>query len=254
MKRFFKRIKRWLTPKAPVKPNPVPVGTKPAVEHDEPEDNLSPAKPSLGALWCPFAQIEGKQMKTNGFYRKGYPEGAVIHFTAGRCESEADAVGSLNWGIDEGFCFFVIGPTGRIYQRFPLNRWGSHAGKSFWPGLGDSVSKYLVGIEVACAGKVSNTGVSWFGVTYAKERLRSVAGPNWGETGVYVKYTPQQEVALRKLLNWLKANNPAVFNFDYVVGHHEVSPGRKNDPGGSLSVPMADLRSELKRGVTKTLP
>ena len=56
---------------------------------------------------------------------------------------------------------------------------------------------------------------------------------------------------------WLKRNNPDVFRFDYVAGHDEIatlgSPGspkektlgRKQDPGGSLSLPMAEYREML---------
>ncbi len=39
----------------------------------------------------------------------------------------------------------------------PLDRWGSHAGKSSYSGLGNWVSKKLVGIEVCNAGRLIKT-------------------------------------------------------------------------------------------------
>jgi hypothetical protein len=39
---------------------------------------------------------------------------------------------------------------------------------------------------------------------------------------------------LRKLVAWLHLNNPGVFSLDRVVGHDEVSPGRKTDPGAAI--------------------
>lgn len=250
---MWERIKSWFRPKpkaparpAPVKPNPVPPQTKPNVEHEPP-----PPRREGPALWYPKAQITGPQMPTQGTYPKGYPEGAVIHFTAGRCDTEADALGSLNWGMQEGYTFFVIGPTGKVYQRFPLNRWGYHAGKSHWPTLGSSVSNRLVGIEVACAGKVDNNGKAWFGQKFSAERLRFADKSFGSEVGYYVKYTEQQERALQELLLWLHNNNPQVFSFDYVLAHHEISPGRKNDCGGSLSLPMPQYRKHLRSLASK---
>jgi len=249
---MWQKIKGWFRglrqkPKSqsrpePVKPNPVPPQTKPNVE----KIPLPPPRATGPVLWYPKAQIEGAQMPTQGTYRKKYPEGAVVHFTAGRCDSEADAIGSLNWGISEGYTFFVIGPTGKVYQRFPLNRWGYHAGKSQWPSLGSSVSDKLVGIEVACAGKVDANGRSWFGQKFGPERLRKVSGAEWGEAGTYVKFTEAQEHALIELLLWLKQNCPEVFSMDHVLAHHEIAAGRKNDISGAFSMPMSHFRKRLK--------
>src|SRR5690606_25410611 len=123
----------------------------------------------------------------------------------------------LEWGVQSGYTFFVIGPNGVVYQSFPLDRHGSHAGSSFWSGLGKSVSNKLVGIEVACAGKVESNGKSWFGQVFSKERLRTVGKKENQEAGTYVKFTDLQEQALFELLTWLKENNPKVFKVDWIL-------------------------------------
>lgn len=190
-------------------------------------------------------------MRTRGGYADGYPRGAVVHFTAGRDQTEQQARNSIDNGRENGYAFFVIGPDGEVYQACPLDQWGYHAGESNWPGLGSGVSSRLVGIEIANAGKLTDDCKSWFGVQYPAAETRKVTAAYGCPAGVYKKYTPKQEIALIQLLIWLKANNPGVFNFAYVLGHHEVAGKkglgwwRKNDPGGALSMTMDQLRQSL---------
>lgn len=217
-------------------------------------------------LWCPYAEIGLTKMKTQGKYRKGFPEGAIIHYTAGRDETEKDAINTLKWGTNQNYCFFVIGPTGVIYQSFPLSHWGYHAGKSSYDGLGDGVSRYLVGIEVVCAGKlkqVKKEYAAWFNLMdgsnpskgvksgqklYQDDQVNYVLQDNrtFRAAGYYKKFTVEQEESLTQLILWLKKTHPDVFNLDYVLGHQEVSPFRKEDPGGSLSMPLDKYREHLK--------
>jgi len=51
---------------------------------------------------------------------------------------------------------------------------------------------------------------------------------------------------LFKLLRWLEYNGNGIFKLDFVLGHDEVAPSRKNDPGGSLSMTMPEFRKKLK--------
>ena len=231
--KWLRKLWAWIESKKSTTP-PVPT---PSFPHETVP--TTPEKTSEKALWVPWAIQPKRKMNTSWEYANGYPVGAIIHFTAGRDKTEEDALGSYNWGCDQGYTFFVIGPTGKLYQGFPLNRAGSHAGSSYWPGLGSGVSSKLVGIEVACAGKLDNRGKSWFGVTYPQDEIRNG----------FKKYTPEQEETLIKLLVWLKKNCPDVFDVQYILGHDEVSPGRKNDPGSSLSMTMDELRALIKTKV-----
>lgn len=238
--KWLRKLWAWIESlKSPTPPEPTPGFPHEAV----PEIPSAPVESPKGNkdLWVPWAIRPSRSMSTSFTYPKGYPHGAIVHFTAGRDKTEQEALDSYNWGCDSGFTFFVIGPTGKLYQGFPLNKGGAHAGASYWPGLGSGVSSKLVGIEVACAGKLDNRGKSWFGVTYPQDEIRNG----------FKKYTPQQEETLIKLLVWLKKNCPDVFDVQYILGHDEcaVPAGRKNDPGSSLSMTMDELRALIKTKV-----
>jgi N-acetyl-anhydromuramyl-L-alanine amidase AmpD len=206
-----------------------------------------------GLLRVPFAIPHAKESRTKGKYEKGYPIGAVVHFTAGRdVQRVSDA---LDYQVQQGYTYFFIDKEGNIGQNFPLDEWGNHAGESKWPGIGKSVSRHLVGIEIACAGLLDKNGKAWFGQTIPEEQRRKVPGLDNMQEGLYQKYTPAQEASLIKLLVWLKLNKPNTFNCDYILGHDEVSGvkgigwNRKNDPGGALSMTMSKLRETIKSQV-----
>lgn len=204
-------------------------------------------------LWLDCATKIGPKALTRGRYARGYPLGAVVHFTAGNpAQKGSDA---MAFQKKSGMCYFFIDAKGEIFQNFPLDLWGYHAGKSAWPGIAGSVSNKLVGIEIACPGKLNNRNqTSWSRpITIPSEQVRTSANNDNILAGNYAKFTTAQEVALKKLLKELHDNNPAVFSYDRVLGHDEVSGPkgigyhRKNDPGASLSTTMSQLREELKK-------
>jgi len=197
-------------------------------------------------LWYPAAKTGYKKAITRGSYKGGYPKGAIVHFTAGRRNG-------LSTGIDlqrsTKMCYFLIDENGEVAQNFPLDEWGYHAGKSKWSGLSGSVSDELVGIEVMCGGKLTEKNgkwYTWFNKEIPAKERRKVSKKDNIIAGTYHAYTEEQEDALTGLLIWLHKNNKDTFSLDLVLGHDEVSPGRKNDPGGSLSMTMKQYRTHLK--------
>lgn len=216
-----------------------------------------PARPSKSELgnksaWIPFAKIMSVKMSTKGKYAKGYPVGAVVHFTAGGHDMD----GTMKYGVKQGFAYLGIGRKGEIFQAHPMNEWGHHAGDSAWKGLGSGVSSKLVGIEIAAAGRVSKIGEgkykTWFGSILGEDDVRHSKADDNIQAGIYEKYSPEQEEALINLLLWMKRQAPDVFSFDFVLGHDEVAGpkgigrARKNDPGGALSMTMSQFRQLLK--------
>jgi N-acetyl-anhydromuramyl-L-alanine amidase AmpD len=197
------------------------------------------------AAWCPFAKIVEPPMPTQGPYTNLYPLGAVVHYTA-----SAQGSDEIAYGRKMGYAYMLITREGQLYQAHPLTRWGYHAGPSEWPGLGSGVSRHLVGIELEAAGLLTDKGdtiLTWYGnhVLWSEARLVAAAVDNQ-QKGLYHIYTAAQETALTRLLFWMKRCNPTVFDFNLVLGHDEVAPTRKQDPGGALSMTMPKYREYLK--------
>ena len=214
-----------------------------------------PGPAARGQNWIPFAHIISEKMKTRGKYAKGYPKGAIVHYTAGKQQA---GVGDINWGRAQGYCFLLIDSLGVIHQAHPLNEWGWHAGGSSYPGLIGTVSDDLIGIEISCAGICEEKLVhgvkrykAWFHKSeteyFNADQVRFSPGKDNIKKGWYQKYTKAQEEALTHLLLWMKSNETHdVFSFDFVLGHDETSPARKVDPGASLSMTMPEYRKHLK--------
>ncbi|UOF77033.1 N-acetylmuramoyl-L-alanine amidase [Caudoviricetes sp.] len=201
-----------------------------------------------GLNWCPFALTakDGDCEKINGSwdYPLGYPESAVIHFTAGGNSCS----GTISWLAQCNYPCIVIGREGEIYQPFPLSRGGNHSGT--WHHT------TYIGIEIVAAGRVErvivngeerfkayfhNNASQYF---YRKDVRYSNGKDGYLIEGWYHAYTIEQERALRKLLLWLKENDKKnVFNINEIIGHDQACAdtgafGRKNDPGAALSQPL----------------
>lgn len=209
-------------------------------------------------LIIPFAHYVKGGMGYKGSYRLGYPEGAIIHYTAGRFAGGlSTALNTMHGGRKDGFTFLVISEDGDVVQGFPLDKWGWHAGQSHHPNFKGSASDKLIGIEICNGGMLERRGdkfFTWYGLEIPKDHVRHIATRTDNQSvGFYHKYTQKQEDALIHLLLWLKRNNPAVFSFDRVLGHDSVTlnetgtRSRKQDPGGSLSMSIPDLQALLKK-------
>jgi len=209
-------------------------------------------------LFYPEAIITEGQ-KSQGLYKKEYPEGAIIHYTAGRQtykgrKQVSSGQSAMNYSIKQNkYAYFVIGADGTVHQSLPLNEYGWHAGKAYHPFLDSTrVSSRCVGIEITAAGKVeplsteSDTYKSSYGEIFNESEVRE-SDEDTKNKGFYHKFTKEQEVSLQRLLKWLHSNNPEVFSYDNVLGHDEVSIGRKQDPGASLSTSVKTLVRQLEQ-------
>lgn len=190
----------------------------------------------------PFAEsVDGVTLPTKGQYKSGMPEGIIIHYTAGRFTWSARDF--MSWMRSQGYATLYIDGKGRLWQNHDLDRWGNHAGTSKCPVTGRaSVSRYYIGIEVACPGLVDKNGKAWFGKTYDYNEFSSQGNIQGGN---YVSFKEQQHHMLTKtcvhLMNEFSIPETMVF------GHDEISPNRKQDPGGSLGVTMETYRKHLAK-------
>lgn len=207
--------------------------------NQEPERRSVSERNSLVQI-CPFGQQNSApQHCIQGRYENGFPKGALIHYTAG-----PSATSAFNMMAKHGYLYWIIDFNGAIYQTAELRSWGYHAGQSQHPEIGPRVSKHLLGIEIVSPGRlttVQDKYFTWWGDEVDPKSVRK------DKKGVaYAAFTDAQEASLFKLCRWLKQNAPSVFSVDMVLGHEEVAPQRKTDPGASLSCSMNEFRAALK--------
>jgi len=180
-----------------------------------------------------------KLLKTKG----NKPIGVVIHHTA-----TYNLKSTVNYfkrnAVDVQF---VLGHDGKIVQMVQCNRNAAHAGKSEWNGK-KWLNNYYVGIEVINIGWLNKKGDKYID-GYKREwkgavRERKAEGYRYWEP-----FTKNQEKALKELCVWLvKEYDIPIEN---IAAHYEVSPGRKNDPAGGLSISMDQFRSLVQRSVSQ---
>lgn len=161
----------------------------------------------------------------------------VMHYTAGGSASE-----SINWLANpqaKASAHVVIAKDGSITQMVPFNVIAWHAGKSTWKGV-TGLNGHSIGIELDGFGFLGNAGPGkWkFGGRAIPDADVLVATHRFGSPkGGWAKYPPKQvEVALR-LARLLVAE----YGLQDVIGHDDISPGRKQDPGPAFD--MAAFRA-----------
>lgn len=162
----------------------------------------------------------------------------IIHHTAG-----ASGHSSINfWKTPEakGACaHVVIERDGSIIQCRPFNRTCGHAGVSKWH---DAKRTYTglnacsIGIELANAGD-DDGALSW---ARKQPGFKSIDArhKNGGPVREWECYPAAQLAACERVAQALVGR----YNLDDVVGHEDVAPERKTDPGPAF--PMAQLRRD----------
>lgn len=164
----------------------------------------------------------------------------IMHYTAGPTLD-----GAVSWFQKteaKASAHLVIDRDGAIVQMVPFNRRAWHAGKSKWGQL-DGLNQYSIGIELVNAGKLRKNAagqwVSWSNkvipavdVSLARHKDESTEA-GWHE------YPEAQIEAATNVAALLHAR----YDFQDVLGHDDVSPGRKVDPGPLF--PMNSFRSRV---------
>lgn len=186
--------------------------------------------------------VKGVRYTKNGKFKtpSGKAMGAVVHYTvSGRTPQAARSV--VSYLAKSGLGCLVMDENGDFYCAENYDYMTDvvwHAGNSSWMGK-TGISRYCIGIEICCWGSD--------GAKRGAKDLRTVDKNANVKAGTYQKYTATQEKSLYAFLKYCKSVNPE-FNYDFVVGHDEIAPKRKSDPGGSLSTTMPVLRTTLKKG------
>lgn len=174
---------------------------------------------------------------------------AVCHWTAS--PRGTDAHGAHPGRVErwlagkgaESSTHLVVLRDGRVYQGAPLTARTWHAGASSWGGRpGPSVNGWSLGLDVENLGPVRRFDGSWrdiYGLTYAGPAPEQ-HGSVW-----YEPLTAPQVDALLVVVAEVARRVPALRDPAAWVGHCDVSPGRKQDPGPAF--PWARVRAAVAR-------
>jgi N-acetylmuramoyl-L-alanine amidase len=175
-----------------------------------------------------------------GPFGAGLPDTVVIHFTAGA--SLESSVKSLCNPASKASAHVVVGRDGAIVQLVPLNIVSWHAGASTF-GNRTGLNKFSIGIEIDNAGRLTQTAsgdfVTWFGRRVQPQDAiqgihRNETTPSWWHT-----FTETQIERVFELVDLLVQT----YAITAVLGHEEIAPGRKTDPGPAF--PLDRLRDRL---------
>lgn len=176
------------------------------------------------------------------------PEYLVMHYTAG--SSLRESVDWLCRRESRASAHVVIGRDGRIVQLVPFDRVAWHAGASSWEGR-HGLNQCSIGIELDNAGRLQRQGHrwrAWFGGLYdPDEVIEAVHRHESAPAGWHIFPEAQLAAALS-----LAARLVEHYDLRDVLGHDDISPGRKADPGPAF--PMASFRSRIFGRRDETLP
>ncbi len=194
-------------------------------------------------LECTDGSVAVVQMdctKNTAKFTPGMPDTVVLHYTAGRsAESSARYLAKPNV---KASAHLVIGKSGEVYQLVPFDTIAWHAGKSSYKGR-HGYNKFSIGIEIDNAGPLTKSGnqyMTWFGDSRQPEEVVEARHRNEAKDRYWERYTKAQIDRVEQICELLFEKYPAM---DSILGHEEIAPGRKQDPGPAF--PLDKIRNLL---------
>lgn len=172
------------------------------------------------------------------------PEIAIVHYAVTR---SADATARVLRARDYVSCHVTIDDKARVIQQVPFDRVAWHAGKSSYAGRVD-VNKFSLGIEVSNPGPLlekpegyfTTYGARWTGeVIHA--RHKSGLFQAWKHWAAFSE--TELDLCAHICQLWRQT-----YGIKDIVGHDDVSPGRKADPGPAF--PLYWLKDAVFPGGT----
>lgn len=178
---------------------------------------------------------------TSGEFKEGFPDAIIIHTTFG--VSLERSVEWLTKPDTKAGSHFIIGKSGEVIQMIPLNYTTWHAGMSEFDGR-TSWNNFSIGIELDNVGYLERAGkdyITAFGFRIPADRVVEKTHKHEKVARYWEIYTPEQIAAAEKLCKLLTQK----FQVRYIVGHEDVSKGRKLEPGPAF--PMERLQKLVKQ-------
>jgi N-acetylmuramoyl-L-alanine amidase len=186
----------------------------------------------------PVPRRDYSSLKNKVKFENDRAEAIIIHYTAAR---SAESAASFLATTPKASAHIVIGRDGTVYQLVPLNTIAWHAGISSYRGK-KNWNNFSIGIELDNAGPLTKTGnefTSWFGGKYPGNEVmqgvhRNENAPRYWHTFTQIQIETCEEVCKAIIKK---------YKIDQVLGHEEISIGRKTDPGPAF--PLDRFREQL---------
>ena len=172
------------------------------------------------------------------------PEAVVIHYTAG-------GTGAATWlcnPLAKASAHLVINRAGAVTQLVAFNRRAWHAGRSVWQGR-TGLNGWSIGIELENWGPLRRQGdvfLTWTGRQVPRERVGWGTHKHGGRDRWWEVYPAPQLKACIEACRALVAAYPTIAT---ILGHDDVAPGRKRDPGPLFPMAMLKRACLVPRGV-----
>jgi N-acetylmuramoyl-L-alanine amidase len=167
------------------------------------------------------------------------PTVIVLHYTASGGEDGSGDATYLSRASSRASAHVVVGRNGSIDQIVPFNKRAWHAGQSEFEGVSD-VNDFSIGIEIDNWGWLKD-GKSHAGVTVKDVFKGTRSGHDEWEA-----YPEVQLEAVEEVIAAIVAQYP----IRAIVGHEDIAPGRKQDPGPALD----EFKAAMQKKYLKEQP
>lgn len=165
----------------------------------------------------------------------------VMHYTASGGDTGQGDADFLASAAAPASAHVVVGRGGDVRQIVPFDRKAWHAGQSVWRGR-PNVNDFSIGIEIDNWGRLAKAAsgevVSSTGVAVDPGKAVELTHKNETASAFWEVYPEAQLRVLVELTRLLLETYPTL---NEIVGHDDVAPGRKSDPGPAF--PMERFRS-----------
>jgi len=166
------------------------------------------------------------------------PDYVVMHYTA--TAGSAEAIAALQSKERAASAHVVVDRDGSLTQLVPFDRVAWHAGKSQWAGR-SGCNQFTLGIEIVNPGPLRPVSGQYADV-YGRPWHGPVIDAKHKNGAPYTHWAAYPEPQLR-VVEELASLLFGTYHLKDVVGHDDIAPGRKIDPGPAF--PMESLRGRL---------
>ncbi|ODT84530.1 N-acetylmuramoyl-L-alanine amidase [Phenylobacterium sp. SCN 70-31] len=155
----------------------------------------------------------------------------VMHFTAGGGAGPKGVADYFLRPEAKASAHVVVGRDGGVLQVVPFNVKAWHAGRSVWRGR-SNCNDFSIGVEIDNWGRLTRTADglvrSWTNAVVDPGKAAELTHKNETSRSLWETYDETQLQAVVRVTRLILAAYPSITE---IVGHDDIAPGRKTDPG-----------------------